>query len=104
MKKYEGSILFDTSIDNSKFESGIEKLKKTSIKGFAAVGAAAAAGIGAAIKVGSDFEEAMSSVGAISMATGKDLEMLKTAAKEMGEATKYSATQAANALEYLSLV
>ncbi len=103
MKKYEGSILFDTSIDNSKFESGIEKLKKTSIKGFAAVGAAAAAGIGAAIKVGSDFEEAMSSVGAISMATGKDLEMLKTAAKEMGEATKYSATQAANALEYLSL-
>ena len=80
-----------------------EKLKRTAVKGTAAIGAAITTGIGAAVKVGADFEEAMSSVAAISMATGKDLDNLKNAAKEMGETTKYSATQAANALEYLSL-
>lgn len=78
----------------------MEKLSKTA---FAAIGAAAVAGIGAAIKVGSDFEEAMSSVAAISMATTEEYEMLANAAKEMGETTKYSATESANALEYLSL-
>ena len=98
-----GSLKFDTKIDTKDFESGIEKLKRTAVKGTAAIGAAITTGIGAAVKVGADFEEAMSSVAAISMATGKDLDNLKNAAKEMGETTKYSATQAANALEYLSL-
>lgn len=101
--KYDGSIKFDTSIDTKKFETGIAKLEKTAVKGMAGISAAVVAGIGAATKAGMDFEEAMSSVAAISMATGKDLEMLTDAAKEMGETTKYSATQAANALEYLSL-
>ena len=103
LAKYDGSIKFDTKIDTKEFESGVEKLKGTAIKGFAAVGAAAAGGIAAATKAGMDFEEAMSSVSAISMATGEQYDMLKAKAQEMGEATKFTATQAANALEYLSL-
>ena len=103
MAQTDGSLLFDTKIDTKDFESGINKIKSTATKGFAAVGASAAAGIGTAIKLGSDFEEAMSSVSAISMATADEYEMLSSAARKMGEETKYSATQAANALEYLSL-
>lgn len=103
MAQTDGSLLFDTKIDTKSFESGINKIKSTATKGFAAVGASAAAGIGTAIKLGSDFEEAMSSVSAISMATADEYEMLSSAARKMGEETKYSATQAANALEYLSL-
>ena len=103
MAQSDGSLLFDTKIDTKDFESGINKIKSTATKGFAAVGASAAAGIGTAIKLGSDFEEAMSSVSAISMATADEYEMLSSAARKMGEETKYSATQAANALEYLSL-
>lgn len=103
MAQTDGSLLFDTKIDTKDFELGINKIKSTATKGFAAVGASAAAGIGTAIKLGSDFEEAMSSVSAISMATADEYEMLSSAARKMGEETKYSATQAANALEYLSL-
>lgn len=103
MAKYDGSIKFDTKIDTREFESGVDKLKNTAVKGFAAVGAAAAGGIAAAAKAGMDFEEAMSSVAAISMATGEQYDMLKAKAQEMGETTKFTATQAANALEYLSL-
>ena len=65
MAQTDGSLLFDTKIDTKSFESGINKIKSTATKGFAAVGASAAAGIGTAIKMGSDFEEAMSSVSAI---------------------------------------
>ncbi len=57
----------------------------------------------AAIKVGMDFEEGMSKVEAISGASGKDLESLKELAKDMGATTRFSATQAAEGLEYMAL-
>lgn len=56
-----------------------------------------------AAKVGSDFEAAMSEVGAISGATGGDLEKLEAKAKEMGSSTSKSATEAAEAMSYMSL-
>lgn len=57
----------------------------------------------AAIKVTSDFESAMSNVSAISGATGGDLDALNKKAQEMGAKTKFSATESANAFEYMAM-
>lgn len=56
---------------------------------------------GYAVKVGLDFESAMSEVQALSGATGDDLVKLTDRAREMGATTKYSATDAANALTFM---
>lgn len=66
-------------------------------------GAAISAMATAAVKAGSDFEGAMSKVAAISGATGSDLEALTDKAKEMGASTKFSATESANAFEYMAM-
>lgn len=61
-------------------------------------------GFGAAvIKTSSDFESAMSKVSAISGATGTNLNKLNKKAQEMGAKTKFSATEAANAFEYMAM-
>lgn len=57
----------------------------------------------AATIVGSNFEEGMSKVAAISGATGADFEKLKEKAKQMGATTKFSATEAASAFEYMAM-
>lgn len=56
-----------------------------------------------AIKTASDFEAGMSKVSALSGATGDDLKMLEDKAREMGASTKYSATEASEALSYMAL-
>lgn len=56
-----------------------------------------------AVKVTADFEAGMAKVQAISGATGKELEMLKDKAKEMGAITKFSATESAEALSYMAM-
>lgn len=56
-----------------------------------------------AVDVGSTFEASMSNVAALSKATGSDLEALTTKAREMGAATIYSASEAADALSYMAL-
>ena len=66
-------------------------------------GLALAGGLGFAVKTAADFESAMSSVAAISGATGKDFELLSDKAREMGAKTSYSATDAAKGLEYMAL-
>ena len=61
------------------------------------------AGAGAAfVKITSDFDTAMSEVGAISESTSDDLQRLRDKAKEMGAITKFSATEAANAFMYMA--
>ena len=61
-------------------------------------------GIGAAaVKVASDFEAAMSNVQAISNASAQDMELLSEKAKYMGATTKFSATEAANAMSYMAM-
>src|SRR5699024_7592769 len=57
----------------------------------------------AALKVGMDFEEGMSKVQAVSGASGEELESLKDMAKELGETTKFSATEASEGLYYMGL-
>ena len=57
----------------------------------------------AAVKTAADFDEGMSKVAAISGATGQDLDDLRSKAREMGSKTKYSATEAASAFEYMAM-
>ena len=65
---------------------------------------AAVGGIGvAAAKTTSDFDSAMSQVSAISGATGADLEKLRDTAKEMGSTTKFSASESAEAMQYMAM-
>ena len=57
----------------------------------------------AAVKVASDFDSAMSQVAAVSGATGKELDALREKAREMGSKTKFSASEAAEAMNYMAM-
>ena len=64
----------------------------------------AVAGLGtAAVKTAADFDSAMSQVAAVSGATGADLEALRDKAREMGSKTKFSASEAAEAMNYMAM-
>lgn len=55
------------------------------------------------IEVGMNFETSMSKVAALSGATDEELKQLKETAKEFGSTTKFSASEAADALGYMAL-
>lgn len=57
----------------------------------------------ASVKTAADFEAAMSKVAAVSGATGSDLEALSKKAREMGSKTKFSASEAAEAMNYMAM-
>ena len=62
-------------------------------------------GVGAlSIKTAGDFQAGMSKVSALSGATGSDLKMLEDKAKEMGATTKFSATEASDALIFRAVI
>lgn len=56
-----------------------------------------------AVKTGADFDAAMSKVAAVSGATGDDLQALRDKAREMGSQTKFSASEAAEAMNYMAM-
>lgn len=65
---------------------------------------AAIGGIGvAAVKTTADFDSSMSNVSAISGATGEDFDRLRDKAREMGAETKFSASEAADAMSYMAM-
>lgn len=109
----DGSLIFGTGIDNSGFSSGVSNLQA---QANVALGNIAADMIGKlsstaaqipqqVIAVGSGFEASMSQVAATMgiTAAAEEFEILSAAAKEMGETTKFSASQAGEALNYLAL-
>lgn len=59
--------------------------------------------VGNVIELGQNFTSTMSEVSAISGATGEDFEKLEACAREYGATTVFSASNAAEALEYMSL-
>lgn len=116
------------SLDDSDFNSGIDKalaqgsglasklgtaftgISNVGKKAFKAVGVVATAGgvaLGAFMKssidAGMQFDAAMSQVGAISGATGEDFDALREKAMEMGAKTKFSATESAEAMNYMAM-
>ena len=60
-------------------------------------------GFAAAVKTTGDFDAAMSKVQAVSGATASDMALLRDKAKEMGETTKFSASESAEALNYMAM-
>ena len=107
----DGYLNFDTKINEKGFNEGVSKISKIATTGLGvAVGNAmtkVAGKVGeigtAAIKVGMTFETEMSKVSAISGATGDELSSLADKAKEMGAKTKFSATESAQAMEYMAM-
>lgn len=107
----DGYLNFDTKINESGFNKGISNLSKIATTGLGvAVGNAITkvvdkvGSIGtAAIKVGMNFEAEMSKVASISGATGDEFQKLIDKAKEMGSKTKFSATESAQAMEYMAM-
>lgn len=61
------------------------------------------AGAGASVKTFATFDDAMRQVQATMGGTESDYQKLESAAREMGRATRFSATESAEALNYLAL-
>lgn len=57
----------------------------------------------ASVRTAADFEASMSKVAAVSGATGSDLDALSAKAREMGSKTKFSASEAAEAMNYMAM-
>lgn len=117
--------LFDLAakitLDSSEYEKGLDNAKgktngfastignglETAAKvGAAAIGAATKA-VGAfgvsSVKTGMDFDKSMSQVAATMGTTVDNIQELRNFAQEMGSTTAFSATQAADALNYMAL-
>lgn len=106
----DGTLTFETLLDSSGLAKGLNGIKGVatnafgvSAKAVTAVSGALTAGAGAAVSFGVSFDAAMSEVAAISGATSDELEALRDKAKEMGANTKFSATEAAEAMNYMAM-
>ncbi len=91
-------------------EPAFQQLEKISGAAFSAIKTAATAAAGsisaitaASMAVGMNFEEQMSSVQAISMATGDEMSLLCEEAKNLGKATKFSASEVGQGFEYMAM-
>ncbi len=91
---------FDTM--GSKFSAAGDALTSAG-KALMPASAAMTALGGVAVKTTMDFDTAMSQVAAVSGATGEDLQKLRDKAREMGANTKFSATEAAEAFNYMAM-
>ena len=114
---FDGTLKFDTAIDQKGFLSGIKGLGSIAAAGMKAVAGAVTAASGAvlalgrqAVEVGGAFESGMAQVAA-TMGITKDtvqdgvnsFDLLSKAAQDAGANTTFSATEAAGALNYLAL-
>ncbi|GEK57127.1 phage tail tape measure protein [Marinococcus halophilus] len=115
-----GDIVANLKLKVDNFNSGIENAGRKASEfgdnfqrtadsmknvgaGMAASGAVVAAGLGGAVKTAADFESSMSRVGALSGATGKEMQSMTNKAKELGASTAYSATEASQGMQALSM-
>ena len=91
----------------SKIASTIGNAAKNAAKvaavGYAAAATAAVGFVGSSVTVGKEFEAAMSKVQATSGASAADMEKLKEKALEMGAVTVFSASESAEALNYMAM-
>lgn len=81
-------------------ENQAKQLHSMLLRTFGAIGLAA--GAGATIKTLADFSQEMSTVRAITQATGSDFNQLREIAKDLGATTRFSASQAAEGMKYLA--
>lgn len=83
---------------NAGVDATVEKLKAVGAAALVA-GGVIGAGLFAAGKQGAEFEQAIASVGAVSLMTKKEIETLSDAAKLLATQTKFSATEIAHGME-----
>lgn len=76
-------------------------VKNPVVQGASLIGASF--GVADSVNSFQDFESMMSQVKAISGATGEEFEALKTKAQEMGASTKFTATESAEAFNYMAM-
>jgi len=81
-----------------KFTAGIKKGARVAAASFVI----AAAAMTPVVTAGAAFEQAITDVGAVSLQTRKDIFLLEEQALSLGRSTKFTATQAANAMEVLA--
>lgn len=109
-KMADGKIVIETGLDTKGIETGLKKVSSiaktgiaTAVTTISGMSTALAGVAGYSIKVGSSFEAGMSKVQAVSGASNEQLERLSNKAKEMGATTKFSATEAADAMNYMAM-
>jgi len=87
--------------------TNFENVAKKAMKGVAVAATAAGTAIAGiatySINVGSSFESQMSTVKAITGATGDDFDALTQKAKDLGASTKYTATEVGEAMQYMGM-
>lgn len=106
----DGKIVIETGLDTKGIETGLKKVSSiaktgiaTAVTAISGISTALAGVAGYSIKVGSSFEAGMSKVQAVSGASNEQLQRLSDKAKEMGATTKFSATEAADAMNYMAM-
>lgn len=99
----------NAELARQKFDEYAEKAEKVGTavesvgkKMLVVTGAVAAVGT-TAVKTTAEFDTNMSKVAAVSGATGKDFDALREKAREMGAKTKFSASEAAEAMNYMAM-
>lgn len=104
------NLVAKLTLDKSEFEKDIGGLDKTLGTAAKVGGAAIAATTGAvvafgasSVKAGAEFDKAMAQVAATSGKSVDEIGELREFAQEMGSTTAFSATQAAEALNYMAL-
>lgn len=83
-------------------KSAGDKVSSAGEKLLSASAAVTALGV-AAVKTASDFDSSMSQVATVSDTTGEDFDKLRAKAREMGAKTKFSASEAADAMNYMAM-
>ena len=101
------SITGDTRLDTSGFTKGISSMTVAAgnlISDLTKTAATKLAGLAkSSVSVGMNFDASMSQVAATMGKSVDEIDNLTKVAKEMGSTTKFTATQAADALNYLAL-
>lgn len=101
------SVTGDTSLDTSGFTKGISSMTVAAgnlIADLTKTAGSKLAGLAkSSVSVGMQFDASMSQVAATMGTTVDQIDNLTKTAKEMGSTTKFTATQAADALNYLAL-
>lgn len=114
MQNYDGSVIIGVVMDTSQAEKATSSIVDKLKNGISAAAKAAAVAIGAAttavtafaassVDTGVQFDSAMSQVAATMGKTTDEIGDLRDFAMEMGASTAFSATQAADALNYMAL-
>lgn len=102
-KAVKGPAMATIDKKDAWFAAGAVKTADVAVNALGQVGDAAKQAAQYAVNVGSSFEAGMSEVAAISGATGTQLQALTQKAKELGNSTKFSASEAASAFTNMSL-